>query len=254
MKKTKGFDYKPLTPDIGAHRAFSFIFPVQWIYASRRAQSIWSEKSAIHFLFFITLCPWDALSHKIVSLASRRVCVRCDYYRAHYAWRLEIELNADSASEREGAENKEVFLIYGDKKKGFGEAWPRREGSPSLFCMHGGFCGRRSWQGAAVLPPAFRQQLLRKKRRPEGAATRLALSPSLFSPVCLSLSPNWYTPDTRANTLPSAHIPLSMTHTHTQFRSVCTGDSYVIGRLPRAQRRALKINQVKLNFRWNLCC
>lgn len=43
--------------------------------------------------FFISLCPWNVLSYKIVSLAVCCVCVSCKYYRAHYVWWLEIDLN-----------------------------------------------------------------------------------------------------------------------------------------------------------------
>lgn len=146
------------------------------------------------FLFF-----YRTLSLKC-SLPKNCLTRRCVVTITEHIWRLEIELNADSGSVR--GQNKETFVT---ERKGGGEvdkAWPRREGSLSLFCMHGGFCGRRSWQGAAVLPPALRQQMLRSKRRPEGTATRRAPSPSLSSPACHTLSPPLHTHPT-----PPPHTP-----------------------------------------------
>lgn len=135
--------------------------------------------------FFISLCPWNVLSYKIVSLAVF-VCLV-------------------SITEHTTFDGLKLIWI-----KSGGKAWPRREGRLLLLCMHGGFCGRRSWQGAAVLLPALRQQLLRKRRRAEGDATCLALFPSLFSPVCLFLSPNRHAPDTRAtHCLPDIHTNTS---------------------------------------------
>lgn len=174
------------------------------------------KETTIHF-FFISVCPWNVLSRKTVWLAAYCICMCCNYYWAHHVWWLEIDLNKEPASERGEIRR---FLNYTETKKRGGKAWPRREGSLSLFCMHGGFCGRRSWQGAAVLPPALRQQLLRKRRRPEGAATCLALSPALFSPVCLFLLPSRHTLDTCATQcVPYIHTQTSNpqwhTHTHT---------------------------------------
>lgn len=145
----------------------------------------------------------------------------------------------------EGGEKIRRCLLYtetekGRKKRGQGEraAWT---GSLSLFCMHRGFCGRRSWQGAAVLPPALRQQLLRKRRRPEGAATCLALSPSLFSPVCLFLSASRHTLDTCATLcLPHTHGSLSQWHTRTSEHVGCE----IHKKLAGCSNETLKINQV----------
>lgn len=134
-----------------------------------------------------------------------------------------------------GGENKEVLVIYTQTKRGV-QVWPRREGSINLLCMHGGFCGRRSWQGAAVLPPALRQQLLRKRRRPEGAATRLTLSPSLFSPVCLYLSP------ILTRVVFSTH-----THTHAEWDEIHKKLACCL-----CSNKTLKIYQVNLNFWWTL--
>lgn len=191
---------------------------MQGIYASRSAQSIWSEeKSTIPFLFFISFCPWNVFFPAELSHLPRAVlvCVVTITGRSALDGLKLIWIKTRSVGGG-GGENKEVFVIYGETKRGGKKAWPRREGSLSLFCMHGGFCGRRSWQGAAVLPPALRQQLLRKKRRPEGAATCLALSPSLFF-TCLPLP---FTEQTHArhmcNTPPSPHSHASpQWHTHT---------------------------------------
>lgn len=56
-------------------------------------QSGLENKQNNTLLFFISLCPWNVLSYKIVSLAVCCVCVSCKYYRAHYVWWLEIDLN-----------------------------------------------------------------------------------------------------------------------------------------------------------------
>ena len=101
-----------------------------------------------------------------------------------------------------------------------------------------------------MLPPALRQQLLRKRRRPEGAATCLALSPSLFSPVCLFLSPNRHTPDTCAtHCLLHIHTRRSVTHTETSRHEI---HEKLAGCL--CSNKTLKINQVKLIFFDGICC
>lgn len=72
----------------------SFILPVQgsWCIIANN-QSGLENKQNNTLLFFISLCPWNVLSYKIVSLAVCCVCVSCKYYRAHYVWWLEIDLN-----------------------------------------------------------------------------------------------------------------------------------------------------------------
>ena len=69
----------------------------------------WWKRTTIHVLFFISLCPWNALFYESVSLAA---C--CNYFWATNVCWLEIDLNTDSAPER-GGDNKEVSA-YGDKK------------------------------------------------------------------------------------------------------------------------------------------
>lgn len=159
---------------------------------SRKLPEIKINNTFFIYFIFLSHAALEVLPPLKLSRSSPRVVTITEHI-----WRLEIELNADSGSVR--GQNKETFVT---ERKGGGEvdkAWPRREGSLSLFCMHGGFCGRRSWQGAAVLPPALRQQMLRSKRRPEGTATRGAPSPSFSSPACHT----WqhFAPHTHTHTL-----------------------------------------------------
>lgn len=157
-----------------------------------------------------------------------------------------------------GLENKEVFLIYGDKKKRVSEKRGRGErAARACFACTGASAG----EGVDRAPQCC-LQLSDNSCSERRDVLRVLRHVSLFLhlPFHLSASPSRRT-DVRQTHVPTHCLPharthpsLDDTHTHTQFRSVCTGDSYVIGRLPRAQRRALEINQVKLNFRWNLCC
>lgn len=60
----------------------------------------------------------------------------------------------------------------------------KERGQPEPVLHARGLVWEKELTGAAVLPPALRQQMLRRKRRPEGTATRRAPSPSLSSPAC----------------------------------------------------------------------
>lgn len=146
---------------------------------------VWRKEKNINNTFsFITLCPWDAVSHKIVSLASHYICVQCTYCRAHYVWWLEIELNTDCASER-GAENKEAVVIYGDKK-GVGKAWPRREGSQEPALHARGLLWEKELTGRRSAASSSQTTAAQKEETSWGCCdTSRSSSVSLFT--CLPL-------------------------------------------------------------------
>ena len=195
---------------------------MQGIYASRTAQSIRSEeKSTIpfFFFFFISFCPWNALSRGIVSLAARCVSVCCNYYRAQCVRWLEIDLNKDSEWGGGERENKEVFVIYGETKRGGKKRGQGERAAWACFACTGASVGEgvdRAPQCCLQLSDnscSERRDVLRVLRH-------VSLFPHLsFSPVCLSpFSPSRHTPDTCATRrLPHIHThpPFSMTHTHT---------------------------------------
>lgn len=129
----------PLAWRTRANRRFSFSLSGGSIYAPHVAKAAWNKSQHYIFCFF-----WFVFYHTLPLKSScTRNCLSrssCHHHGAHLTAGNWIGC-------RLGLRIKRRLFVSG--RKGGGEvdqAWPRREGSRSLLCMHGGFCGRRSRQ------------------------------------------------------------------------------------------------------------
>lgn len=141
------------------------------------------QQNKTYSFFIIHLCPWNVPPCTILPLVCACVVFVCNVTiseRALFDGLKLIWIKGFRVGERK------MWCVGRQKRGRIKCGQGERAGCCCFAWRGGGVCGRRSWQGAAVLPPALRQQLLRKRRRPEGAAVRLSsFSIPLFT--CLPL-------------------------------------------------------------------
>lgn len=240
---------KPLTSGIGAHRTFSFIFPVQWIYASRRAKSIWSEKRNQQYIFFslshsaLEMLFPTKLSHllRIVFVCVATITERTTFDGLKLNW-------IQTLPQREGQKMRwwRCFL-YTETKRG-GESVAKERGQPEPVLHARGLLWEKELTGRRSAASSFQTTAAQKEETSWGCCdTSRSFSIPLFTCLPLPLTELIYATH-MCNTL--THIPLSMTHTiseHVHWGFIRNWQAAC------AQQRELKINQVKLNFWGNLC-
>ena len=210
---------------------------MQGIYASRTAQSIRSEeKSTIpfFFFFFISFCPWNALSRGIVSLAARCDSVCCNYYRAQCVRWLEIDLNKDSEWGGGGGEKIRRCLLYTGRQKGAEKSVAKERGQPEPALHARGLLWEKELTGRRSAASSSQTTAAQKEETSWGCCDMSRSFPiSLFH---LSASLPSHRADTRQTHVQHAAFPtftrilLSQWHTHTHTHThTCTHSSGACG-------------------------